>query len=48
MFENQTSEDLAVVQKGLSLPKLAARTVTFSATDTSADYTLRGGIGTLS
>ena len=43
IFENQTSEDVAVIQKGLTLPKLAARTVTFSATDTSADYTLRDG-----
>ena len=43
IFENQTSGDVAVVQKGLVLPKLAARTVTFSATDPSADYTLRDG-----
>ena len=43
IFENQTAEDVAVIQKGLSLPKLAARTVTFSATDPSADYTLRDG-----
>ena len=43
MFENQTSEDVAVIQKGLALPKLAARTVTFSATDSSADYSLRDG-----
>jgi len=43
IFENQTGEDVAVIQKGLTLPKLAARTVTFSATDSSADYTLRDG-----
>jgi UDP-N-acetylmuramoylalanine--D-glutamate ligase len=43
IFENQTAEDVAVIQKGLPLPKLAARTVTFSATDISADYTLRDG-----
>jgi UDP-N-acetylmuramoylalanine--D-glutamate ligase len=43
MFENQTSGDVAVVQKGLALPKLMARTVTFSAADPGADYTLREG-----
>ena len=43
IFENQTGEDVAVIQEGLSLPKLAARTVTFSATDASADYALRDG-----
>jgi UDP-N-acetylmuramoylalanine--D-glutamate ligase len=43
IFENQTSQDVAVVQKGLGLPELQARTVTFSATDPSADYTLRDG-----
>ncbi len=43
IFENQTSQDVAVVQKALVLPKLQARTVTFSATDPSADYTLRDG-----
>ena len=43
IFENQTGEDVAVIQKGLALPKLAALTVTFSATDGSADYTLRDG-----
>jgi UDP-N-acetylmuramoylalanine--D-glutamate ligase len=43
MFENQTSGDVAVVQQGLTLPRLAARTVTFSATDLSADYNLRNG-----
>ena len=43
IFENQTAEDVAVVQKGLKLPALVARTVTFSATDASADYALRDG-----
>jgi UDP-N-acetylmuramoylalanine--D-glutamate ligase len=43
MFENQASDDVAVVQQGLALPKLAARTITFSATDSSADYTLCDG-----
>jgi UDP-N-acetylmuramoylalanine--D-glutamate ligase len=43
IFENQTAEDLAVIQKGLALPPIKARRVTFSATDGSADYTLRDG-----
>ena len=43
IFENQTPGDVAVIQKGLVLPKLAARTVTFSATDRSADYHLHEG-----
>ena len=43
IFENQTAEDVAVLQKGLALPPIQARRVTFSATDASADYTLRDG-----
>ena len=43
IFENQTAEDVAVIQKGLALPPIKARRVTFSATDGSADYTLRDG-----
>jgi UDP-N-acetylmuramoylalanine--D-glutamate ligase len=43
IFENQTAEDLAVIQKGLALPPIKARRVTFSATDVSADYILRDG-----
>ncbi len=43
IFENQTAEDVAVIQKGLVLPQRKARTVTFSVTDLSADYTLRDG-----
>ena len=43
VFENQTAEDVAVIQKGLALPKRRSRTVTFSATDSSADYTLGDG-----
>jgi UDP-N-acetylmuramoylalanine--D-glutamate ligase len=43
IFENQTTEDVAVIQKGLALPPIKARRVTFSATDGSADYTLRDG-----
>ncbi len=43
IFENQTAEDVAVIQKGLTLPPIKARRVTFSATEGSADYTLRDG-----
>ena len=43
IFENQTSEDCAIVQKGLLLPARKARMVTFSAVDSSADYNLREG-----
>lgn len=43
IFQNQTEEDVAVVQKNLGLTKLRARTVTFSATDAAADYTVSDG-----
>ena len=43
IFQNQTSGDLAVIQKGLKLPVLRSRVVTFSATEPTADYTLREG-----
>jgi len=43
IFQNQEAGDLAVIQKGLKLPVLRARTVTFSSNDPSADYTLREG-----
>ena len=43
LFARQTAEDFAVVQKELTLPKLAARTFTFSATDPKADYHLQDG-----
>lgn len=43
IFENQTAEDVAVVDARDPMPALAARKVTFSAFDSSADYTLSGG-----
>lgn len=43
IFENQTAEDVAVVNGGESLPKIAARTVTFSAYSNQADFRLEGG-----
>jgi UDP-N-acetylmuramoylalanine--D-glutamate ligase len=38
IFENQTAEDVAIVNAVETLPKLAARTVTFSAYADRADY----------
>lgn len=38
IFENQTAADTAVVQTDETLPELAARIVTFSTTDDSADW----------
>ena len=38
IFENQTSADTAVVRSGENLPPLAARVVTFSTTDESAEW----------
>jgi UDP-N-acetylmuramoylalanine--D-glutamate ligase len=43
VFENQTSEDVAVINAGESLPRIAARTVTFSAYANRADLRLEGG-----
>ena len=43
IFENQTAEDVAVVNGGETLPKIAARTVTFSAYTEQADFRLEGG-----
>jgi UDP-N-acetylmuramoylalanine--D-glutamate ligase len=43
IFENQTAEDVAVVNAGETLPKIAARTVTFSAYTDQADFRLEGG-----
>ncbi|MEY2521009.1 MAG: UDP-N-acetylmuramoylalanine--D-glutamate ligase, partial [Verrucomicrobiota bacterium] len=43
IFENQTSDDVAVLNAGESLPKIAARTVTFSAYSNQADFRLEGG-----
>ena len=38
IFENQTAEDVAIVNGGETLPKIAARTVTFSAYTDQADF----------
>jgi UDP-N-acetylmuramoylalanine--D-glutamate ligase len=43
IFENQTADDVAVINAGESLPKIAARTVTFSAYANQADFRLEGG-----
>jgi UDP-N-acetylmuramoylalanine--D-glutamate ligase len=43
IFENQTAEDVAIVNAVETLPKLAARTVTFSAYTDRADYRLVEG-----
>jgi UDP-N-acetylmuramoylalanine--D-glutamate ligase len=43
IFENQTADDVAVVNAGETLPKIAARTVTFSAYTNQADFRLENG-----
>jgi UDP-N-acetylmuramoylalanine--D-glutamate ligase len=43
IFENQTAEDVAVINAGESLPTLSARTVTFSAYANQADFRFEGG-----
>src|SRR6266481_4206792 len=43
IFENQTADDVAVINAGESLPKIAARTVTFSAYANQADFRFEGG-----
>lgn len=43
IFENQTAEDVAVVNANESLPKIAARTVTFSAYTNQADFRFENG-----
>jgi UDP-N-acetylmuramoylalanine--D-glutamate ligase len=43
IFQNQTAEDVAIVNAVETLPKLAARTVTFSAYTDRADYRLVEG-----
>ncbi|PYJ85360.1 MAG: UDP-N-acetylmuramoyl-L-alanine--D-glutamate ligase, partial [Verrucomicrobia bacterium] len=43
IFENQTAEDVAVINAGEALPKIAARTLTFSAYTNQADFRLEGG-----
>jgi len=44
IFENQTAEDIAVVNARDPLPPLAARKITFSAYTQDADFTLRDSI----
>jgi UDP-N-acetylmuramoylalanine--D-glutamate ligase len=44
IFMNQTSEDYAVVNARENLPPIAARTITFSAYDPEADFTLCDGL----
>ena len=43
IFENQTPDDVAVINAGESLPKIAARTLSFSAYANQADFRLEGG-----
>jgi UDP-N-acetylmuramoylalanine--D-glutamate ligase len=43
IFENQTANDVAVLNGGETLPEIAARTVTFSAYADHADFRLEGG-----
>lgn len=43
LFENQTSEDIAVVQRDLVLPGLKSKKITFTAGRSGADYTLEEG-----
>jgi UDP-N-acetylmuramoylalanine--D-glutamate ligase len=43
IFENQTVDDVAVINAGESFPKIAARTVTFSAYTDQADFRLEAG-----
>jgi UDP-N-acetylmuramoylalanine--D-glutamate ligase len=43
IFDNQTAEDVAVVNAGETLPKIAARTVTFSAYTNQADFRFENG-----
>ncbi|HSP45358.1 MAG TPA: UDP-N-acetylmuramoyl-L-alanine--D-glutamate ligase, partial [Chthoniobacterales bacterium] len=43
IFENQTADDVAVINAGESLPKIAARTLTFSAYANQADFGFENG-----
>jgi UDP-N-acetylmuramoylalanine--D-glutamate ligase len=43
IFENQTADDVAVINAGESLPKIAARTVTFSAYANQSDFRFESG-----
>lgn len=42
IFANQSSEDVAIVQFDSKLPEYAAKTITFSATNPSADFSCDG------
>lgn len=44
IFDNQTAEDWAVVNLRSTLPKLAAQTLTFSAYESGADFSLQGDV----
>ena len=48
IFENQTADDVAIVNGGETLPKIAARPITFSAYANHADFRLRRRIDRLS
>jgi UDP-N-acetylmuramoylalanine--D-glutamate ligase len=43
IFENQTADDVAVVNAGETLPRIAARAVTFSAYTNQADFRFENG-----
>jgi UDP-N-acetylmuramoylalanine--D-glutamate ligase len=43
IFENQTADDVAVINGGEKLPRVPARAVTFSAYANQADFRLEGG-----
>lgn len=43
IFENQTADDVAIVNAGETLPQIAARKVTFSAYANDADFRFEGG-----
>jgi UDP-N-acetylmuramoylalanine--D-glutamate ligase len=43
IFENQTADDVAVINAGESLPKIAARPVTFSAYANQSDFRFEAG-----
>src|SRR5205814_2249819 len=43
IFENQTADDVAVINAGESLPQIKARTITFSAYANQADFRFESG-----
>ena len=43
IFENQTADDVAVINAGESLPKIGARTISFSAYTNQADFRFENG-----